>query len=251
MLSFTAVIHTSVDSSPAVDSDGTIYVTGAGQYLQAVNPDGSPKWAFDTSNLVSGDDFGSSSPCVGPDHTVYVGSQNRLYAINNGALRWAFPDPRLTSATVDFESSPVLDIAGAVYAGGMDSNFYAIQSNGFPIGVSTAQGSIKSSAVIGTNNIIFFASTDGIVHVAAKSTNGLATNAPWPIFHKDSRHTGFQPSGPTLAHACGAPFPYIDDLGTNDGFSSSGVFQFLLRWGAGHNVWEVFHSSTNYSLMLD
>jgi outer membrane protein assembly factor BamB len=44
--------------------------------LYAINPDGTQKWAFAT-----GDDV-DSSPAIGADGTVYVGSyDNKLYAI--------------------------------------------------------------------------------------------------------------------------------------------------------------------------
>ncbi|MDB4805232.1 immunoglobulin domain-containing protein, partial [bacterium] len=59
-----------VYSSPAIGSDGTIYVGSleVPDNLYAINPDGSKKWAFAT-------DYGVfSSPAIGSDGTIYVGS---------------------------------------------------------------------------------------------------------------------------------------------------------------------------------
>ena len=65
-----------VDSSPAIGSDGTIYVGSRDNNLYAINPDGSKKWNFKTRFEVS------SSPAIGSDGTIYVGSEdNYLYAI--------------------------------------------------------------------------------------------------------------------------------------------------------------------------
>jgi hypothetical protein len=44
--------------------------------LYAVNPDGTQKWAFTTGGPIN------SSPALGPDGTVYVGSDDgKLYAV--------------------------------------------------------------------------------------------------------------------------------------------------------------------------
>ena len=65
-------------SSPAIASDGIIYISPKYNHLYAINPDGSRKWRFKT-----GDDV-SFSPAIGRDVTIYVGSgDNYLYAINS------------------------------------------------------------------------------------------------------------------------------------------------------------------------
>ena len=105
-----------VDSSPAIGSDGTIYVGCHGSYLYAINPDGSKKWAFETGDSVF------SSPAIGSDGTIYFGSQdNNLYAINpDGSKKWAFK----TGGDVD--SSPAIGSDGTIYFGSDDGNLYAI-----------------------------------------------------------------------------------------------------------------------------
>ena len=88
-----------VDSSPAIGSDGTIYVGSYDDYLYAINPDGSRKWRFKTGGYVS-----YSSPAAGSDGTIYVGSEdNNLYAINpDGSKKWTFK----TGVTVCFPHLP-------------------------------------------------------------------------------------------------------------------------------------------------
>ena len=69
-----------VFSSPAIDSDGTVYVGSYDNNLYAINPDGTQKWLFHTGGSVS------SSPVVGSDSTIYVGSDDsNLYAIEGSS----------------------------------------------------------------------------------------------------------------------------------------------------------------------
>ena len=66
-------------SSPAIGSDGTIYVGSYDNNLYAINPDGSKKWAFETGNIIS-------SPAIGSDGTVYVGSRDyKVYAFETSS----------------------------------------------------------------------------------------------------------------------------------------------------------------------
>ena len=63
-------------SSPAISSDGTIYVGSFDGYLYAINPDGSLKWKYETDSAIF------SGPTIGDDGTIYVGSYDGyLYAI--------------------------------------------------------------------------------------------------------------------------------------------------------------------------
>jgi outer membrane protein assembly factor BamB len=55
---------------PAVSADGTIYVSAGGS-LVAVNPDGTEKWRKQLTIAQI-----HSSPCIGPDDRVYVGSED-------------------------------------------------------------------------------------------------------------------------------------------------------------------------------
>jgi len=69
-----------VDSSPAIGSDGTVYVGSVDQKLYAINgKTGVKLWEFETEGVGFA---GTTSPAIGSDGTVYVGSNdNRLYAI--------------------------------------------------------------------------------------------------------------------------------------------------------------------------
>src|SRR5439155_23929399 len=112
-------------TTPAIAADGTIYVhTEAGSTdpnsyavagpsrLYTINPDGTAKWSYAFNNglgvLVGG---APSSPAVGPDHKIYVGSNDTgLYALNpDGSERWVV-SPEATS----IGSSPAVAPDGTV-----------------------------------------------------------------------------------------------------------------------------------------
>jgi outer membrane protein assembly factor BamB len=73
-------------------------------------------WSFKTGGVVD------SSPAIGLDGTIYVGSwDDKLYAINpDGSLKWSFK----TGYLVD--SSPAIGSDGTIYVGSWDNKLYAI-----------------------------------------------------------------------------------------------------------------------------
>ncbi len=74
------------------------------------------RWTHSTGGAVI------SSPAIGGDGTIYVGSNNgNLYALNpDGLLKWTY----LTGGWV--YSSPAIGSDGAVYVGSWDNDLYAI-----------------------------------------------------------------------------------------------------------------------------
>jgi hypothetical protein len=76
-----------VRTTPAIAPDGTIYFASKDELLYALNPDGTKKWTFPILVDVN-DNEGYSSPAVGEDGVVYIGSSsdNNLYAINSFAI---------------------------------------------------------------------------------------------------------------------------------------------------------------------
>jgi outer membrane protein assembly factor BamB len=117
---FNMDLNASLVSSPAIGTDGTIYVGSYDRNLYAINPDGSIKWKYTTKGDVE------SSPAIGKDETIYVGSSdNNLYAINSdGTLKWSF----MTEG--DVSSSPAIGAGGTIYVGSNDKKLYAINANG-------------------------------------------------------------------------------------------------------------------------
>ena len=141
-----------VFSSPALGSDGSVYVGSNDNNVHAFNSDGSAKWTFTTGNWVD------STPAIGSDGTVYVGSwDNKLYALNpnNGAKLWDFN----TSSSVT--TSPAIGSDGKIYFGSKDFFLYALDSTGTKAWEYFAGQSISSSAAIGRDGSVYFGDDNG------------------------------------------------------------------------------------------
>ena len=151
-----------MESSPAIGSDGTIYVGSDDNNVYAINPaDGSQKWVFKTGDSVE------SSPAIGSDGTIYVGSDdNNVYAINaaDGSLKW-----KLTTKGQMTYSSSAIGADGTVYVGSGDDNVYAI---GWTV-PSVALTSSQNPAVLGLP--IKFTATVSAVAPATGTPGGTVT----------------------------------------------------------------------------
>ncbi|WP_307903901.1 beta-alanine-activating enzyme beta-propeller domain-containing protein [Haliovirga abyssi] len=137
-------------SSPAIGSDGTIYVGSSDNKLYAINPDGTLKWSYLTGYWVT------SSPAIGSNGIIYVGSwDHRLYAINpDGTLKWSY----LTGYRIS--SSPTIGSDGTIYVGSRDSNLYAINPDGTLKWSYLTGNSINSNPAIGSDGTIYVGSHD-------------------------------------------------------------------------------------------
>jgi outer membrane protein assembly factor BamB len=150
-------------SSPAIGTDGTIYVGSGDSKLYAINPDGTLKWSYSTRGAVD------SSPAIGTDGTIYVGSgDSMLYAINpDGMLKWSYDE-----AGGGIFTSPAIGTDGTIYFGAYDGKLYAISSNGKPKWSCCETGDIIywSSPAIGVDGTIYVGSGDSMLY--AISSNG-------------------------------------------------------------------------------
>lgn len=78
-----------VENSPIFAADGSVIIA-AGQVLYSLDPkDGSDKWQFE------GDNGLEAAPSIGPDGSVYIGSQpGQLYKLTaEGKLLWTYKPP--------------------------------------------------------------------------------------------------------------------------------------------------------------
>jgi outer membrane protein assembly factor BamB len=145
------------DSSPAIGTDGTIYLGTFNQKLWAVAPNGVPRWQFKTGSEIK------SSPAIGADGTVYFGCRDRkFFAVSpEGKKKWAFT----TGAWVD--SSPALGRDGTIYFGSWDKHFYALNPDGTLKWQFATGGEIVSSPAVGADENIYFGSHDKKLYALA------------------------------------------------------------------------------------
>lgn len=107
-----------------------------------------------------------SSPALGPDGTIYVGScDSSLYAVRpDGVISWRFP----TGGNVT--ASPALASDGTVYVGSYDNYVYAVNPGGTLKWRYLTEGVVNSSPGIAADGTIYAASSDS--HCYALNPDG-------------------------------------------------------------------------------
>ena len=153
-------------SSPAIDARGMIVIGSTQGILHCLDPLGRVKWRYPADDVDGSIGAIVSSPSIGPDGSVYVGSQNGLYAFRpDGTLKWHFD---LAQGAID--SSPVIGPSGTIYAGSADGHLYAVNPNGtlrwmYPAqGESETMGAVASSPAVGGDGTVYVGSQDGFLY---------------------------------------------------------------------------------------
>jgi len=168
---------TNVESKPAInESRTTIYFEAESRRLFAVNiSDGTERWRLDLMSFLDDDDELESSPTIGADGTIYVGSKDdRLYAVNHDDRLAGLPFPTANEWIFDtgdeVRSSPAIDSDRIIYIGSDVGRLFAVNpDNGspkwqFPDVMAAPIGEVRSSPTIGDNGIIYFGSNDTNVY---------------------------------------------------------------------------------------
>jgi outer membrane protein assembly factor BamB len=133
--------------TPAIAEDGTIYFPtwGGYDYFYALNPNGTVKWKF------TGVGSSISSPTIGDDGTIYIGSDNHnIFALNpNGTEKWRYTTGFLVGA------SPAIGEDGTIYVGSQDGYLYALYPNGTLRWRYNTGERIRGDASIGIDGTIY------------------------------------------------------------------------------------------------
>ena len=124
---------------------------------------GDKKWDFVTGGS------GSSSPAIGADGTVYIGSyDNKVYALHGatGGIKWQYA----TGSNVT--SSPAIGADGTVYIGSRDRTIYALDgATGNKKWEFLTGGGVSSSPAIGgADGTVYIGSQDNKVYALDGTT---------------------------------------------------------------------------------
>ncbi len=123
------------------------------------------KWKFETDGEID------CSPSVGPDGTVYIGSDDgNLYAIDpeTGLEKWRF----LTGAEI--QSSPAVGTDGTIYFGSLDNIFYALKPNGIVKWSYNIGDFVFSSPAISANGrAVYVGASDNTIYAFNASSGTL------------------------------------------------------------------------------
>jgi outer membrane protein assembly factor BamB len=146
-----------IESTPAIDANGNIYVQSIDGYLYSLYSNGTLRWKYHTFDSYVGCCVApESSPAIDSNSVVYVGSADgNLYSVfSNGTLNWRFA----TGGPI--QSSPAIGNDGTIYVGSYDGNLYAITQNGLLKWKFATGGAVVSSPAIDSRGVIYVGSND-------------------------------------------------------------------------------------------
>jgi outer membrane protein assembly factor BamB len=188
--------NTAVYSTPAIGSNGTIYVTtdeteaGAGSTnsgVLAINMNGTINWKFVPQDPYYGNNGDvDSSPAIGTDGTIYFLAEcYRLYAVSPaGHLKWFLPVP----GDMEPDSSPAIGPDGTIYVGSDSEYAYAVNPDGSLKWIFNPGDSppfFRSSAAIGAGGTVYFGCWDDNLYAVTNGspawtfpTGGVIDSAP-------------------------------------------------------------------------
>jgi hypothetical protein len=142
-------MYSGVTSSAAIGNNGTIYVGTNGGVLYALTSSAELLWATQTPGQ-----FYSTSPSIGPDGSIYIGSSfddHSLYAFSiTGSIKWVFVSDGIIYSTPSI--TPNNEI---VFNGYSDDYVYCLTSYGSLIWRFATYSYSGSSPTIGSNGIIY------------------------------------------------------------------------------------------------
>ena len=173
---------------PAIGTDGTVYTTLDGR-LAALGPDGELLWTCEPAPC-------ANTPTVGPDGTIYCGSEE-LHAVGpDGSLRWSYPaGPGNNSVVVAADgtvgygsgatfitvnpdgslrwfydtpaliwSSAAIGPEGTFYFGANDSNLHSLNPDGTALWTAGLGERVTAAPALDSDGTIYAASDDGRLH---------------------------------------------------------------------------------------
>jgi outer membrane protein assembly factor BamB len=176
--------------SPAIGSDGAIYLGGEGALI-AIAADGTLRWRFERSGTAF------LSPAIGSDGTIYVGTRAALYwspesvfAVGaDGTLRWAHPGRNCLS-------SPVIDDRNRIYVTMDDGILLALNSAGEEEWMFEQQDDewTTGTPALGSDGTLYLGTRRGRLVAIRTGSGGLSPTAPWPRFRGGNSNRG-RPGG--------------------------------------------------------
>jgi outer membrane protein assembly factor BamB len=190
-----------VFASPAIGTGGEIYVATDECVLYAVSAAGTSLWSYDAGTAGSSCTM-RSSPTIGADGTIYLGTSDRnprpvFFAIRpTGQLRWTYTPSGMPIdiATSNFEiySSPVIGSDGAVYFGQEFGRVYAVdaQAGAERWVVRTLGGIMWSSPTLTLGGVLIITDVQGRVYAITTESAGLQGTSPWPRYRGGNRSAG-------------------------------------------------------------
>lgn len=151
-----------ISSSPALGSDGTVYITSGDGFLYALNPTATAalrlKWSFLSDGTIA------ASPAIGPDNSiVFATLGGTVTAVTStGLVKWTRTVPTIAGRDSRIRASPAIAPDGTVYVGSGNYFFYALDGATGAIKWSfETLAEVDSTAAVGPTGTVYFASRAG------------------------------------------------------------------------------------------
>jgi len=145
---------------PAVGGNGELYLGTTDGDLFALDPRGTPLWAYDTQDSVL------TAPVVGRDGTVLFAAGTVVHALEpSGLARWT------VDTEVQLGSSPALGLDGtAVYLGTYDQSVLALATTtGEVLWAFSTGGDVLSSPTVGPGGVVYVGCHDFSLYALSAS----------------------------------------------------------------------------------
>jgi outer membrane protein assembly factor BamB len=161
--------------TPAIDDDGTLYVSAAG--IHQISPQGILQWSYS----IPAD---TADPVLRSDGAIIAGAANgRLYAIGpQGQLLWS------TSLRIPILFPAVLGDDGIAYVATASRQIAAVSENGLILWRFSAKQPV-GLPTIGKDGIVLVGAEDWILYALSAGSTALS-ESPWPQAYHDGQHTG-------------------------------------------------------------
>ncbi|MGM0509778.1 MAG: PQQ-binding-like beta-propeller repeat protein [Thermoplasmatota archaeon] len=150
-------------TSPAVNSDGVIYIGSEEGEFYALNSEGDVKWSYSTGEPIR------TPPTIGPHGTIYFGTRKTsgsslpgsLYALySDGTPKWVY------SMDQGVASSPAVEDDGNVFISTLDGNITAIDPNGNEKWSYFTGNQLWSAPTIDSKGNIYVGTINGLVKLS-------------------------------------------------------------------------------------
>lgn len=153
-----------------------VYAVAGGELWAINGSDGTLTWNV---FLTAGPQ--RSSPVVGEDGTVYVGSEGGLMAVReNGNRLFIYRGSDI--------GTPVIDAQGRIYFMS-NQTLTAINANSTPHWANSLNTTVSGPLTLNRDGLLLVAGDNTILNAINTGSQGLAGNM-WPMYQRNARHTG-------------------------------------------------------------
>lgn len=214
-------------------------------------------WKFTVPNTNGGSGF-STTPTIGPDGTIYIGS-DKFYALSpQGTLLWSYNDNGAASFKIANTAAIYSTAQSAIFFGAWNSKFYSLRTvptvisatGTWALGATTVTlssaiaipvGSLVSGTGLSTTSASFVTSVSGTTVTLSATTSAAKTTATALQFTTGSKSWSFTAGGAFKSYAA---------LDSNSGSiytANTDGFLYAISSSTGSMLWKQRYSGATWT----